>query len=94
VQVATTYRWKALNEGYNFALDLILIGGLHTKLWASKVMGVPTLAIPKLSLGKLGTKCNLDVGLVEKRKVYYKRGRWWLLPNPNRGESCESELSS
>jgi hypothetical protein len=27
-----TYRWKALNEGYNFALDLISIGGLHGKL--------------------------------------------------------------
>jgi hypothetical protein len=27
-----TYRLKALNEGYNFALDFISIGGLHTKL--------------------------------------------------------------
>jgi hypothetical protein len=27
-----TYSWKALDEGYNFALDLISIGGLHTKL--------------------------------------------------------------
>jgi hypothetical protein len=26
------YRWKALDEGYNFGLDLILIGGLHKKL--------------------------------------------------------------
>jgi hypothetical protein len=24
------------------------------------------------------TKCHLDVGLVEKHKVYYKGGRWWL----------------
>jgi hypothetical protein len=28
---------KILNEGYNFALDFILIEGLHTNLWASKV---------------------------------------------------------
>jgi hypothetical protein len=27
-----TYRWKALNEGYNFALNLISIQGLHAKL--------------------------------------------------------------
>jgi hypothetical protein len=27
-----TYRWKAFNEGYNFALDLTSIKGLHTKL--------------------------------------------------------------
>jgi hypothetical protein len=25
---SATYRWKALDEGYNFALDLIAIGGL------------------------------------------------------------------
>jgi hypothetical protein len=24
-----TYHWKALDEGYNFVLDLISIGGLH-----------------------------------------------------------------
>jgi hypothetical protein len=35
-----TYRWKALDEGYNFALDFISIGGLHAKLWAPKVAGV------------------------------------------------------
>jgi hypothetical protein len=39
------YRWKALNEGYNFSSDLISIGGLHTKLWAFKVTRVPTLGI-------------------------------------------------
>jgi hypothetical protein len=27
-----TRRWKALNEGYNFGLNLIPIGGLHQKL--------------------------------------------------------------
>jgi hypothetical protein len=35
-----TYGWKALNEGYNFALDLISIGGLKRKLWAPKVARV------------------------------------------------------
>jgi hypothetical protein len=36
-----SYRWKNLNEGYNFDLDLTSIGGLHTKLWASKLARVP-----------------------------------------------------
>jgi hypothetical protein len=45
-----TYHWKALNEGYNFASDLTSIGGLYTKLCASKVAGVPILGISKLSL--------------------------------------------
>jgi len=36
-----TYRWKALDESYNFALNRTSIGGLFTKLWGSKVAGVP-----------------------------------------------------
>jgi hypothetical protein len=68
-----TRRWKALNEGYNFALDLISIQGLHAKLWAPKVTGVPTLAISGFPFGSLETKCHLDVGLVERHKVYYKK---------------------
>ncbi len=40
-----TYHWKALDGGYNFALDLISIKGLHTKLWPLKVAGVLTLGI-------------------------------------------------
>ncbi len=35
-------------------------------------MGVPTLAISRLPFGSPGTKCLLDVGLVERYKVYYK----------------------
>ncbi len=48
--------WKALDEGYNFSLDLTLIGNLHTKLWAPKVAEIPTLGISRLPLGSLGTK--------------------------------------
>jgi hypothetical protein len=39
------------------------------------------------------TKCHLDVGLVERRKVYYKGGRLWLPPSLGRGESCEFEFA-
>jgi len=63
-----TYRWKALNESYNFALDRTLIQGLLAKLWGSKVARVPTGAIS----GVPGEKSHLDVGLVETCKVYYK----------------------
>jgi hypothetical protein len=59
-----TYRWKALDEGYNFALDLISIRGMHTKLWGPKVVGIPTLAISALPFGNPETKCHLDVGFV------------------------------
>jgi hypothetical protein len=65
------YRWKALDEGYNFASDLIAIGGLHKKLSALKVVGVPVVAISGLPSGSLGTKSHLDVALVEWCRVYY-----------------------
>jgi len=41
----TTYCWKVLDKGYNFALDLISIRGLHTKLWALKVAEVLVVRI-------------------------------------------------
>jgi len=50
------YFWKALDEGYNFSLDLTSIEGLHTKSWASKVTRVLILGILGLQLGSLGTK--------------------------------------
>ncbi len=37
------YDWKAFDEGSNFVSNFILIEGLHTKLWASKVVKVPIL---------------------------------------------------
>jgi hypothetical protein len=67
-----TYRWKALNKGYNFALDLISIKGLHAKLWASKVVRVPTLGISGLPLGNPRTKWHLGAGPMAKHIVYYK----------------------
>jgi len=66
-----TYCWKALDKGYNFALELISIQG-HVKLWTPKVARVPTLAISGLPLGSPETKCHLDLDLVERHKLYYK----------------------
>jgi hypothetical protein len=56
-----TYRWKALDQGYNFALDLIAIGNFHPKLWAPKVEGIPVVG-----------KCHSDVALMKRHKEYYK----------------------
>ncbi len=67
-----TYHWKALYKGYNFALDLISIEGLHVKLWGPKVARVLTLGISGLPNGSPKTKCHLDVGLVERQKIYCK----------------------
>jgi len=82
-----TYRWKALNESYNFALDCTSIGGLFAKLWGSKVAGVPTSGILGLPLRSPGKKSHLDVASVANHRVYYKgegggfpkSGPWWIL---------------
>jgi hypothetical protein len=53
-------------------LDLISIGGLQTKLWAPKLMGVPILGILAFPLGSPGTKFHLNASLVVRHRVYYK----------------------
>jgi len=87
------YHWKALDEGYNFALNFISIEGLHTKLWGLKVVRVPTLRILGLPFGSPRTKCHLDVGLMERHKVYYKGEGGGFPPSLGHGESCESEFA-
>jgi hypothetical protein len=88
-----TYRLKALDKGYKFALNIITIKGLHTKLCAPKVMGVPVVGISRFPLGSLGTKSHLDVAPMEKRKIYYKGEEGGgFPPSPNHGDSCVSEL--
>jgi hypothetical protein len=82
-----TYHWKALDKGYNFALDLIAIAGLHAKLCTPKIVKVPTVGISGLPLGSLETKNHLDVVPMERHRVYYtgkvvaspKSGLWWIL---------------
>jgi hypothetical protein len=37
---SATRRWKVLEEGYKFGLDLIPIGGWGEKLWCPKVPGI------------------------------------------------------
>jgi hypothetical protein len=79
-----TYHWKVLNEGYNFAVDFISIGDLHTKLWDSKVAGVLILGLP---LWSPKTKWHLGASPVAMHKVYnneegggFPQSRpWWVL---------------
>jgi hypothetical protein len=67
-----TYRWKALDERYNFALERTSIRGLLAKLWGSKVAGVLVGRISGLPFGSPGKKNHLDVAFVESCRVYYK----------------------
>jgi hypothetical protein len=68
----TTYRWKDLNEEYNFASNLILIRGLQTKLWAPKVIGVSILGISRFPFRNPGTKYHLGASSMARHRVHYK----------------------
>jgi hypothetical protein len=67
-----TYRWKALDEGYNFPLNLISINDLHAKLWAPKVARIPVVGISGPPLGSPETKWHLGASPMAKHRVYYK----------------------
>jgi hypothetical protein len=85
------YRWKALDNGYNFSLDLITIKGLHTKLWAPKVvgvLGVEIMGLPSDShLGVLGQNAiwmwaswrGTKYTIRGKVVASPKSGPWWIL---------------
>ncbi len=62
---SATHRWKAFKERYNFALDLVPIGGLSKKLWPHEVPRAQIRTISGLHLGNPGTKSHLDVGATE-----------------------------
>jgi len=68
---SATHRWKALNETYNFDLDLIPIRVWGEELWASKVPRVQTGTISRLQFGSPGKKSHLDGSLAESCREYY-----------------------
>jgi hypothetical protein len=72
MQVACHIQLESSQRGLQFCFRLISIGGLHAKLWAPKVMGIPTFGIWRLPLGNLGTKWHMGAGPVARHRVYYK----------------------
>jgi len=55
---SATCHWKDLDEGYNFGLDLIVIGLCSRKLWPFKVLGVQ-LGQFRDSISGVPTKCAI-----------------------------------
>jgi hypothetical protein len=90
---SATHRWKALNKGYNFSLDLIAIGGLQRKLCALTIAKVPTVGISGLPFGSPRTKKPFGCGPCGELQSILYGGRWWFPPNPGCGESCESRVA-
>jgi hypothetical protein len=87
VQVACHIPLENSWQGLQLCFRVHFIGGPHTKLWAPKVTGVPTLGISGLPLGSPGTKWHLGVGPVAGHKYTIrgkvvaspKFGPWWVL---------------
>jgi len=89
---SATHCWKALEENYKFALNLVPIRGLSRELWAPTVPRVQIGTVSGLLLGSPGNKSHLNVGAAEQHREYYMGGRWWLPPSSGRDESSESVL--
>jgi hypothetical protein len=67
-----TWCWKALEESYNFGLNLVPIRARGEKLWMPKVSGVQIGTVSGLHLGSPGKKSHLDVASARNCKEYYK----------------------
>jgi hypothetical protein len=76
-----TYSWKDLGEGYNFALDLTLIKGVHKKLQSPKVVGVPILGVSRQNDIWVALWLGIE---------HIIRGNVVTSPSSSHGESCES----
>jgi hypothetical protein len=85
-----TYHWKNINKGYNFALDLTSIEGMHKKLWASKVAGVPISGISRFPTQEPRDKMTFGCIVRGHAQRILLGGRWWLPSSLGWGESCES----
>jgi hypothetical protein len=68
---SATWRWKALDESYNFGLDLVPIRVWGEKLWPFKVPGLQPGIVSGFQLGSPGKKSHLDVALAKSCRVYY-----------------------
>jgi hypothetical protein len=87
VSRSATRRWKALNESYNFGLELVPIRAWGEELWPSKVLGLQPGTVSGLQLGSLGKKRSFGCSFGgELQRILYG-GRWWLLLSPGRDES-------
>jgi len=53
-----TWRWKTLNESYNFGLNLVPIRIRGEELWTSKVPGLQPVIVSGLQLGSPGKKSH------------------------------------
>jgi hypothetical protein len=82
-----TYRWKALDDDYNFPSNLIASGGLHAKLCTSKVARVLVVGISGFPFGSPREKViwmwppwKVAEYIIREKVVASPKSRpWWVL---------------
>jgi hypothetical protein len=85
VEVACNIPLKSSQQGLWFCFELYF-----DPRFAHEVMGPQSCKSPPL--GSFRTKCHLDVGLMERHKIYYKGEGGGFPPSLCR-ESCEFEFA-
>ncbi len=68
---SATWRWKDLDESYNFSWDRVAIELCSRGIWASKVPGLQSGTISGLQLGSPRKNSHLDVVYATSCRVYY-----------------------
>jgi hypothetical protein len=81
---------KAFDRDYNFALKLPLIGVVHKKLWASKIVKVLISKISGLPTWEAWDKMTFGYSFMVNHKEYYKGESGGFPPSLSHVESCES----
>ncbi len=84
---SATWRWKALEESYNFDSDLVLIKLGSREIWAPKVPGLQSEQFrDNFRTPTWESWENVPFGCSshgELQRILYG-GRWWLPPSPGR----------
>ncbi len=80
MQMACYILLGSSRQGINFVSDLTSIRGLHTKLWASKVVGVQILGVSgQNDIWVWVAWPNIKYTIKGKVVASPKSGPWWIL---------------
>ncbi len=88
-----THHWKAFDESYNFASNLVSIGSLNVKLQPRKVVGGLTLAVWSSNRKGVSGQKTIWMQPLQRGAEHTIWGKVVASSSSGRGESCESEIA-